>query len=347
MSSGRNERTPVQERPRARDPLERERPANRRANLNDLELARRADEVDDPALQEWVDVHLLDGAKQCLELRQPDGGAKPAQWMAVQLIVEDAQLVVGVRVPERRTEQEPIELRLWQRERAFLLDRVLGRDQEERRGQRAGGAVDGDLLLGHRLEQRRLRLRQRPVHLVDEQHVREDGAGAELECAILRVPDREPGDVGRLQVRRALDASGHRAVDAPRDRAGEDGLRSARDVLEQHVAARREGGDHERDRLALAEHDGLDIPPQTPGDLDRLVERHGVGRFTHRPILASAGAGTATADESSSAVASLPPVPSVVRYLTVRRPDMPSSACRGTSQMYGTLPAFLKTTEKV
>ena len=67
-------------------------------------------------------------------------------------------------------------------------------------------AVDRDLPLGHRLEQRRLRLRRRPVDLVDEQDVGEDRAGAELEVARLLVVDREPGDVGRLQVGRALDA---------------------------------------------------------------------------------------------------------------------------------------------
>ena len=53
--------------------------------------------------------------------------------MAVALVVEDPHLVVGVRIPERRAQQEAVELRLGKRERAFLLDRVLGRDQEERR----------------------------------------------------------------------------------------------------------------------------------------------------------------------------------------------------------------------
>ena len=57
------------------------------------------------------------------------------------------------------------------------------------------------------------------------------------------------------------------------------------DVLEQHVTARRERGDHERDRLALAEHDGLDVPAQIVRR-PRSPRRTTPGRrFTHRPML--------------------------------------------------------------
>ena len=66
-------------------------------------------------------------------------------------------------------EQEAVELRLGQRERALELDRVLRREHEERLGQRVRLAVDGDLPLLHRLEQRRLRLRRRAVDLVGEE----------------------------------------------------------------------------------------------------------------------------------------------------------------------------------
>ena len=200
-----DERPAVQQRPGARDALECERPADGGADLHDLELACGAHEVDDPSLEERIDVHLLDGGVQRLELGEVDDGAQPAQRMAVQLIVEDAQLVLGVRIAERGPQQEPVELRLWERERPLLLDRVLGRDQKERIGETTRNAVDRHLLLGHRLEQRRLRLGQRPVHLVDEEDVREHRTGAKLELARLRVPDREAGDVGRLEVGRALD----------------------------------------------------------------------------------------------------------------------------------------------
>ena len=127
-------------------------------------------------------------------------------------------------------------------------------------------------LLRHRLEQRRLRLRHRPVDLVDEQDVREDRSGAELEVARLLVVDREPGDVGRLQVGRALDARGLRVLDRAGDRAREDGLRGARDVLEEHVAAARERREHELDALGLAVHDRLDVREEAVGRSLRALE---------------------------------------------------------------------------
>ena len=104
----------------------------------------------------------------------------------------------------RDAQQEPVQLRLGQRERAFQLDRVLGRQHEEGVGQRPGRAVDGDLALLHRLQQRRLRARRGAVDLVDQQHVREDRAGDEAERAALQ--DAGARDVRGQQVGRALDA---------------------------------------------------------------------------------------------------------------------------------------------
>ena len=127
---------------------------------------------------------------------------------------------VGARVAERGLEEEAVELRLGERERALVLDRVLGREQQERLGQEARDAVDRHLPLGHRLEQRGLRLRHRAVDLVDEHDVGEDRARPELEVARALVEDGEARDVGRLQVRRALDPRRRRALDRwPRSRA--------------------------------------------------------------------------------------------------------------------------------
>ena len=110
--------------------------------------------------------------------------------MAAALVADDEQLLLGGRVAEPRLQEETVELRLGKREDTLELDRVLGREHEERRRQRVRRPVDGDLPLGHRLEQRRLRLRHRAVDLVDEHDVREHRAGAELEVAGLLVVDR-------------------------------------------------------------------------------------------------------------------------------------------------------------
>ena len=187
--------------------------------------------------------------------------------MTVDLVANDLQLLLLARVAERRAEEEAVELGLGQRERAFVLDRVLGREQDERLGQPARLAVDRDLALRHRLEQRRLGLRHRPVDLVDEQDVGEHRAGPELEVALLLVEDREAGDVGRLQVGRALDARELDAVDRAGDGAGEDGLRGPGHVLEQDVALAGERGDDEADLVVLAVHDRGDIGHEASGHI--------------------------------------------------------------------------------
>ena len=160
--------------------------------------------------------------------------------MTVALRDDDLHLFVAGGIAERGTQREAVELRLGKRERSLLLDRVLRRDDEERRRQRPGDSVDRHLTLGHRLEERRLRARHRAVDLVDEDDVREDRTGPELELPRLLVVDREAGDVGRLEVGRALDARKLGPVDRLRDRAREDRLRGPGHVLEQHVAAARE-----------------------------------------------------------------------------------------------------------
>ena len=113
------------------------------------------------------------------------------------------------------------------------------------------------------------------------------------------------------------------------------------------MAARGERGDDERDRLALAEHDGLHVLPQAACDLDRPVEDRAVSRFAHRPILASTRSAERRRMNPHPPSSPELPKPSEVNYLTVSFPAMPSSAWRGTSQMNWTLPAFLKMTGKV
>ena len=139
-------------------------------------------------------------------------------------------------------------------------------------------AVDRHLLLRHCLEQRRLRLRHRAVDLVDEHDVREDRPGTELELPGALVVDRQPCDVGRLQVGRALDPRERRTLDGLRNRARENRLRRARHVLEEHMPAGCQRREHERDLLVLAEDDLLDVAEQPIGGGRRPVAGHGTNR---------------------------------------------------------------------
>ena len=207
------------------------------------------------------------------------------------LLVDDPQLGLEVGIPERRAHQEAVELSLRQREGALLLDRVVRRDEEERLGQRPGASVHAHLTLSHRLEQRRLGLRHRPVDLVDEHDVGEHRARPELEVARPLVVDGEAGDVARLQVGRALDAREGSVLDAARDRACEDGLAGSGHVLEQDVSAAGERGQDELQLLALAAQDGLDPGSQPPRDLDGLG-RHLPVHALHAPTSLPSGSRT-------------------------------------------------------
>src|SRR6185437_2309005 len=109
-----------------------ERPADRGAELDELEGACGADELDDPAAEQRVDVDLLDRGLEVGDRGLGDDRTETLERVAAELALDDRELLVEVGVPERRAQEEPVELRLRQRERALLLDRVLRRQQEER-----------------------------------------------------------------------------------------------------------------------------------------------------------------------------------------------------------------------
>ena len=144
---------------------------------------------------------------------------------------QNLMLFCRTRVINHHVEHETIELRLWQRIRSFLLDRVLRREHEQRPLELVANAVDRHLILLHRLEQRRLRLWRRAVDLVGEDHVRENRPGneANLTAAGGAVLFDYLGadDVRGHQVRRELDAVEFQ-VDRLRERLDQEGLGEAR-----------------------------------------------------------------------------------------------------------------------
>ena len=131
-------------------------------------------------------------------------------------------------------------------------------------------ALDRDLALLHRLEQRRLRARRRAVDLVREQHVREDGAREE---DLLAHADRvDARQLRRRRVGRELDALEGRAEHV-RGRAREQRLRAAGRALEQDVAASEGGDEQQLDRTLLSDHDLRDLGLRPLAQVDEAVER--------------------------------------------------------------------------
>ena len=89
--------------------------------------------------------------------------------------LHDPALVRLVGRGDEALEHEAVHLRLRERIGAFLLDRVLRREDEERIRQAIRLVADRDLALLHRFEKGRLHLGGRAVDFVREKDVREDG----------------------------------------------------------------------------------------------------------------------------------------------------------------------------
>ena len=168
----------------------------------------------------------------------------------------DLELFVFRRMVDDDVEHEAIELRFRERIRAFELDRVLGGKDVERLLERVGASLDGDPMLLHGLEQRRLRLRRRAVDLVGEDDVAENRTGCEHHLAAagagVLLDDVGAGDVGRHQVGRELDARELQVEDLGQG-LDEQGLRETGDADDEAVAADEEGLEDELDDVALSD----------------------------------------------------------------------------------------------
>ena len=165
----------------------------------------------------------------------------------------DLALLVACRIAHAQLQHEPVDLRLGQRVRALLLDRVLRREHEERLLELVGRATDGDLLLLHRLEERRLHLGGRAIDLVREDDIGEDRSLLDHELAGGLIVDLRPHDVRRQEVGGELDAR-----EARGDRLGEgphgERLRQPGHSLEQHVPPGEDADEQPVDHVLLT-HD--------------------------------------------------------------------------------------------
>ncbi len=116
-------------------------------------------------------------------------------------------------------------------------------------------AIDRDLTLLHRLEQRRLRARRHPVDFVDEQQVGEDRSLVQREGARSQVEDVGADDVGGHEIGGALHALELQAHD-PGERADGQRLGQTRNAFEQRMPAADERQQQQVDHLGLP-HDDL------------------------------------------------------------------------------------------
>ena len=229
-------------------------------------------------LQDRLDHALADGhaAHELLRRHQ----LVPGQHLARVGIVEpgrlqqDAPLGIAVRIDDVDLHDEAVELGLRQRVGAFLLERVLRREDVEGRRQRVRVAGDGDEPLLHRLQQRRLGARRGAVDLVRHQELGEHRTLDEAEGALtgLRLLQHLGAqNVGRHEVWRELDASlvepEHGA-----ERRDEARLREARNADQERMTAAQHGDQRALDDVALAENDPFDLALRVAEASDRCLE---------------------------------------------------------------------------
>ena len=96
------------------------------------------------------------------------------------------------------------------------------------------------------------------------------GPGRNSNSRVALVVDERPGEVGGQQVGGELGA-GEVQAERLREGARGEGLAEAREVLEQHVAVGEEPGQHELERLALADDGGLDLVEDSLRELSTCV----------------------------------------------------------------------------
>ncbi len=122
-----------------------------------------------------------------------------------------------------------------QRVGAFLLDGVLGGEDEEGFFELESGVADGDLLFLHGFEQGALDLGGGAVDFVGKDEVGKNGAAAGSEGAGLGIVNLGADEVGGKEVRGELKAGKLHADGGGEDLDGE-GLGQAGDAFEEDMA---------------------------------------------------------------------------------------------------------------
>ena len=198
-------------------------------------IARREDDVHDVILHLVVDVDVADDAARGDDVFGGDDRLHVPARLGDGHGVQNRALFGAVRIADDHLQHEAIDLRLGQRISAFLLERVLRRENEERIGQPISLVAERDLAFLHRFEQRALHFGGRAIDFVREDEVREDRAVLRAERAVARVVDHGADDVRREHVGREL-----QALEIQADRGGErlerERLREAGHAFEQDVA---------------------------------------------------------------------------------------------------------------
>ena len=123
--------------------------------------------------------------------------------------------------------------------------------------------VDRNPALAHRLQERALGFRGRPIHLIGENYVGEERALSEFELLLDLIEDRNSGQIRRKKVTGELDTL-KAAVEGTGQGVGESRLAGAGDVLDKKMSSGQQSDQREFYRLGFPLDDSLNGVHECP-----------------------------------------------------------------------------------
>ena len=220
--------------------------------------AGRVDQADDVALHLFIQIEAVHHGARLLDGVETDDRLRHRHFLGGACQIEHEELLFLGRIVHDHLHHEAVELGLGERIGAFLLQRVLRGQHEERRRQHEGLLADGDLLFLHRLKQGALHLGGSAVDFVGEDEVREHRPVFHAEARFPRVVDFRAHDVGGQHVRGELDAVELR-VHQRGERLERQRFRQSGHAFEQDVALDHQGNEQAVHQVALADEVAADF----------------------------------------------------------------------------------------
>ena len=172
--------------------------------------------------------------------------------------VEDLAFFLARGVSDLEFEHEAVELGFWEGVGTFLLERVLGGENDEGVGQFVRCFADGDLAFSHGLKEGALDLCGCPVDFVGEDEVGEERPLFGGELAGAWIVDQRSDEISWEKVRGELDAL-ELGVDARGQGFYREGLCDAWDTFKEDVPIRQEANEEAVNEGLLSDDDARDF----------------------------------------------------------------------------------------
>ena len=210
---------------------------------NELRMPGHVDNIGDIFLNRGIDINLFRDVLDPVQILDRKDRFPFRSDPSAFNTVHDRDLLLDRRECDLLLDHETVRLGLGKRIGAFLLDGVLGRDDNENILRHAVGlAADRDLPLLHGLQHGALGLGAGPVHLVQKDKIGKNRSENRLKLARILMIDLGADNITGQEIRRTLD-TGKSPADRVRDRFRSRRLRQSRHRFQQNMTVRDNGSD--------------------------------------------------------------------------------------------------------